>query len=1060
MMSVALRVRSVTTHASRNRVATVTSYETAEIAGEPNSATMSTTRSKSMSPRLRAMLIAFIAFAVPTNAAGEVPPVRTYGVADGLPQEGVKRIVRDSRGFLWFCTFDGLSRFDGTRFVNYGVRDGLPHPSPNQLLESRSGVYWVATNGGGVARFDPTMRLAPAQTGNASSRPRPATIADGPPHLFTPYGIGETAASSRVNVLHEDRAGRLWAGTDDGLFVVDDPAQGIEFRQIDLPFGRPLHVRALIEDRAGSLWVGTGEGLARRWPDGRTEIVRVDSSGKVTVFALAEDHHGQLWIGLSSGVRVVRTVPGGTEWTASGVRDIDGWISGFLESGGLMWISTFAGDVFAADGNGVRRELHAEYAFTSLADDREGNLWVSAMRGRTGAIKLVRRGFVRFDERDGLTKGLFGGIFETKAGDLCVVWQGRLHQFDGHRFIDVTPVFDRPVTIRTFLQDRGGETWFSTDRGLYRFITQPTLTDLARVRLKARYATNHGLPTDDVVLTFEDSRGDIWIGTREPTAIVVIRRESNQLEVFSVDRGLPAASTPTAIVEDLAGNIWAAFREGGVLRYRHGRFEQVDDGHGLARSEVLDLLVDRTGRLWAAGPGALRRVDAPAAAAPSFVRYTTAEGLTSDVVRCLTEDEWGRVYAGTTRGVDRLDPASGRIIHYSTADGLAQDELQRAFRDRHGVLWFVSWGGVSRLVPEPDRNLPAPPVFISGVRAGGDRYPISEIGERTVASLTLRPDEAQVAIDFFGLDVADGDRLRFEYRLDGADLDWNPPTTERTVNYAHLSPGAYRFQVRAVTSSGSASEPASLSFRILPPIWLRSWFIGCAFALLAGLGTLLYRYRVAQLLAVERVRTRIATDLHDDIGASLSQIAILSELVRGETDTHPESANTLGRIASISRDLVESMGDIVWAINPRRDRVSDLLQRMRHFASDTLTGKDIDFNFQTPELGRELALAADVRREVLLIFKEAVNNIVQHARCRHVDIDVRIDREGLVLRVADDGDGVRLASDRPDGHGLSNMRERAARLAGSLEVGPTSSGGTTVLFRVPLRRSPHTYLRA
>ena len=530
--------------------------------------------------------------------------------------------------------------------------------------------------------------------------------------------------------------------------------------------------------------------------------------------------------------------------------------------------------------------------------------------------------------------------------------------------------------------------------------------------------------------------------------------------MFSVARGLPAVKTPTAIVEDHAGNIWAGFREGGLLRYRHGRFEQVDDGHGLARNEVLDVFVDHSGRLWAAGPGALRRADAPAAATPSFVRYTTAQGLTSDVVRCLTEDEWGRVYAGTTRGVDRLDPASGRIIHYSTADGLARDELLRAFRDRHGVLWFGSWGGVSRLVPEPDGKLPAPPVFISGVRAGGGPYPISDIGERTLAGLTLRPDEAQIAIDFFGLDVAHGDRLRFEYRLDGADQDWNPPTAERTVNYAHLSPGAYRFQVRALTPSGATSaEPASVSFRILPPIWLRWWFIGSACALLAGLGTLLYRYRVAQLLAIERVRTRIATDLHDDIGASLSQIAILSELVRGETDTQPESANTLGRIASISRDLVESMGDIVWAINPRRDRVGDLLQRMRHFASDTLTGKDIDFIFQTPELGRELVLAADVRREVLLIFKEAVNNIVQHARCRHVDIDVRIDREGLVLRVADDGDGLRLASDRQDGHGLLSMRERAARLAGSLEVGSASRGGTTVLLRVPLRRAPHTYLR-
>jgi ligand-binding sensor domain-containing protein/two-component sensor histidine kinase len=1009
----------------------------------------------------RLVSIALVAFAIPWTAAGERPPVRTYGVADGLPQEGVKRIVRDSRGFLWFCTFDGLSRFDGARFVNYGIRDGLPHPSPNDLLETRSGVYWIATNGGGVARFDPATRRASAPNENASSPSRLAPIADVPPRLFTPYGVGDTAATSRVNVLYEDRAGRLWAGTDGGLFVVDNPRERIAFRPIDLPFGRRLQVWALLEDRAGALWIGTSEGLARRLPGGPTEIVRVDSSDTVAVWAMAEDDQSRLWVGLSTGVRIVRAVSGGTEWSASGVREIDGRISALLKSGGVMWISTLAGDVFAADANGVRREMHSEDTFTSLAEDHEGNLWVSATRGRTGAIKLARHGFVRYDETDGLTKGQLGGIFQTKAGELCVVRHGRLHRFDGRRFVDVTPTFDTSVMIRAFLQDRRGETWLATDRGLYRFIATSALADLARLRPAARYATNQGLPADDVVLAFEDSRGDIWIGTRGPTAIVVLRRGSHQLEVFAAGRGLAAVATPTAIVEDRTGSIWAGFREGGLLRHRQGRFEQIDDGHGLAQSEVIDVFLDHAGRLWVAGPGALRRADAPGDATPSFARYTMAQGLASDVVRSVTEDAWGRVYAGTVRGVDRLDPESGRVLHYSTADGLARDELSAAFRDRHGVLWFGSWGGVSRFVPEPDRKVPAPTVFIGGIRTGGGPYPISEVGERTLAGLTLRPDQAQIAIEFFGLDVAGGDRLRFQYRLDGADADWNPATTVRYVNYAHLSPGAYRFQVRGLTPSGATSvEPASVSFRILPPIWLRWWFISAACVLLAALGTVLYRYRVAQLLAIERVRTRIATDLHDDIGASLSQIAILSELVRGEPDTRPESANTLGRIATISRQLVESMGDIVWAINPRRDRVGDLLQRMRHFASDTLTGKDIEFSFQTPELGRELALGADVRREVLLIFKEAVNNVVQHARCGHVDIEVRIDRASLVLRVADDGRGLCTASDRQEGHGLSSMHERAARLAGSLDVGSGPGGGTTLRLSVPLRRPPDTYLSA
>ena len=206
------------------------------------------------------------------------------------------------------------------------------------------------------------------------------------------------------------------------------------------------------------------------------------------------------------------------------------------------------------------------------------------------------------------------------------------------------------------------------------------------------------------------------------------------------------------------------------------------------------------------------------------------------------------------------------------------------------------------------------------------------------------------------------------------------------------------------------------------------------------------------------MRTRIATDLHDDIGASLSQIAIQSELALGEADVSPGTANALGRIATTSRELVESMGDIVWAINPDRDRVGDLLQRMRYFASDTLTGKNIEFSFSAPDAGRDLALATEVRREVLLIFKEAVNNIARHARCSHAVIDVRVERGGLVVQVADDGQGLSEAIARGNGHGLASMEARARRLNARLDIKTSAGGGTRLVLRVPWRSASHAYL--
>ena len=444
-----------------------------------------------------------------------------------------------------------------------------------------------------------------------------------------------------MNALREDRDGRIWAGTDDGLFVLDDPNGDIHFRQIDVPFSRPLLVWALLEDRAGRLWVATSEGLARRTPDGRIEMVRVEGSTKTAVWALAEDGEARLWAGLSNGLRTVGAAGGADP---VGRDQIRGRVIALHRSGASMWVGTLAGDVFVVDAGGVRRALHLDEPPTSIAEDHQGNLWISTVRGRTGAIKLARRGFTRYDDSDGLARGFVAGIFETKAGELCVLGDGRLHRFDGHRFIDVNPRFDSPAGIRSALQDRRGEMWVATDRGVYRFAASPRVDDLIHARPTARYSTGNGLPTDNVLLAFEDARGDIWIGMRSPTAIAVLRRDSNQIETFLEGRGLPAVGTPLAIREDAGGNIWIGFREGGLLRYRSGRFEHFDEAQGVPRSEVIDVFVDHSNRLWIATTAALLRADQPASPSPSFVRYTAADGLASDCFRCLTEDSWGRMY--------------------------------------------------------------------------------------------------------------------------------------------------------------------------------------------------------------------------------------------------------------------------------------------------------------------------------------------------------------------------------------------------------------------------------
>jgi signal transduction histidine kinase len=332
-------------------------------------------------------------------------------------------------------------------------------------------------------------------------------------------------------------------------------------------------------------------------------------------------------------------------------------------------------------------------------------------------------------------------------------------------------------------------------------------------------------------------------------------------------------------------------------------------------------------------------------------------------------------------------------------------------------------------------------------------YPVSELGETELSALELQPYENQVQIEFASVNFAAGDVIRYQYKFDGVDSDWSPATDSRLVNFPRLSSGRYRFLVRAINADGLVSAtPAVISMRLLPPVWARWWFVATALATVLCAAFLAYRYRVRHLLELERVRTRIATDLHDDIGSSLTQIAIMSEVAQQHGD-HQSATEPLSHIANLSRELVDSMSDIVWAINPKRDHLVDLTQRMRRFANDTLEAADIEVVFHTPQQGPDTELTADVRREVFLVFKESVNNIVKHAECRHVDVRVDLRGHELYVDLRDDGCGFLIQENSNHGHGLASMKERAARLGGHLEVESEPDKGTMLRLIVPLSRS-------
>jgi signal transduction histidine kinase len=329
------------------------------------------------------------------------------------------------------------------------------------------------------------------------------------------------------------------------------------------------------------------------------------------------------------------------------------------------------------------------------------------------------------------------------------------------------------------------------------------------------------------------------------------------------------------------------------------------------------------------------------------------------------------------------------------------------------------------------------------LRLGGVSAPVSAVGDTAMALGDLSPRQNQVEVDYLGLAFGVGDVLRYQYRLEGADTDWTAAADQRTVTYANLAAGHYVFRVRAVNSDGLVSAtPAAVTFTVLRPIWQRWWFVGAAALLIALLVHTLYQARADRLLAIAHMRARIATDLHDDIGANLTRIALLSEVAAASDGKGPFAS-----IASIARESVSSMSDIVWAINPKREDLRDLVRRMRRHAEEVCATRDIALAFDAPADADNLRLGMDVRRDVLLIFKEAISNAVRHSQCTKLTVTLRPESSRLMLEIADNGAGFD-ATIAHDGQGLAGIQRRTRRLKAHCTI-ESGTSGTTVTVVVP-----------
>ncbi len=1058
-------------------------------------------RSRRMATRPRAWYVValFVAVAAaPPPAAAQRLSVRAYGVEDGLPSTEVACIVPDRKGFVWFCTSEGLARFDGATFKSYREADGLTQRRVTAFLEDRDGSYWVGT-AGGLWHFDPEARVA-----GRAGRSGPVFQAVRGDDPAAPAGQLTRSVfpvlRSPTYALHQDAAGVVWCGTGAGVYRVVRARSGHRLESAGLTIRQPNAVQALLADRRGRLWIGAGSGLYRLDRDGG--LVDFGDEGFLepganhnVIASLLESSDGRVWVGTeNAGLRLLASEaePGAHAWTrkwvdATGVRH-DRAARVIQSSDGTIWWVGLQGlrslrvgvdgtwDDSTLDRFGVANGLPG-LSFDQIAEDASGDLWLA---GPAGVARITRRGFTTFTEADGLDTRAVRAI--TIGGDGNVVVEtGRArgawfhNRFDGRQFLPVR--FNIPHDdwgwgwSQLTFQDAQGRWWLPTGQAVYR---SPAGVPFAALRsahffkfpspfppqpfLRAgRLVTDlSGRPPEvdawAAFRLFADSSGYVWAGTMQrvgghetPNELV---RWDPATDRFSTFANNDRDFVPMSFAEDRAGGVWIGGYNGGLRRAARGSAHLQDYSALVPPGQVTALLVDTKGMLWAGiGDQGVVRIESPDGLPIASRRYGVEDGLASLNVSSFVEDATGRVYVGHARGVDVVGLTGVIERGYTSADGLAPGPVWCAARDQAGALWFGTLSGVSRLLPQAGTPS-ALRMRITGIDVGGQPIGVGDIGEQVVAPFQVSSDAPVVRITYaaFGSGAPFG--VRYEVQLEGGADAWGPPTQQQAAEFTRLAAGSYRFMVRAVSPGGVAlSEAAVVPFTVLRPFWLRWWFLTAMALSAAGLLLALHRLRLARAVAVERVRLQLARDLHDELGASLSRLAILSDVAQRD---HGRVAAVLADVSTTSRRLVDALGEVVWLVDPRKDDLSSVMSVVAAHGRDLFEPQGVEWICEIPRDAHAVQLRAEVRRELYLLLKEAVTNAAKHAACRRAGVSVTREAGRVVLEVWDEGRGFgSLPSAAPaDGNGLPNMRARAQAMGATMTV-LSQPGDTRIRVTLP-----------
>ena len=937
------------------------------------------------------ILIPLVLMGLADTASSQLLPFRAYSIEKGLSESVVNDLMQDDHGYLWIATGYGLNRFDGITFQNYYEENGLLNNKIYSLFEDREGTIWIGTGGGVNIMEDDSLQ----------------TIAE-----------LEPLTRSTVLEIYQDSHGEYWFATDgEGIWHYDRRGELTQYTEVHgLANNR---VRDILEDGDGTLWFGTRGGLTSLSDGSFRTFTSRDGLAEDRVRDLALTPDGSLWIATRGGLSLFR---GGA---FENYTEAQGLINNRIQSlspddeGGL-WLGTEQGashfDGSEFKNYTVEQGLSNNIIYATLFD-REKNIWFGTFGG--GINLFFGDHLKNYSMEQGLPNNVVTSITQDQGGNHWITtYGGGLSKFDGESFETYTEQQHGLVDnkVYTAMVDHLNRLFIGTRWGL------------------SIYDGNRFRNFDETELPYRKIRAieqlqsheAYWLGTYGEG---VLEYRDGSFTLMQEEHGL-ANNTVMSVEETQNGDIWLA-TYGGVSRYRDGEFTNYTIRDGLPNNGVLNILESSDGRLWVSTFGGIAYFEDG-----EFTAITEEEGLQDEVCYFIIEDREGTFWIGTNEGIIRFDfetyrQADTREERLSTFKLITQDQglianemnAGASFIDREGVLWFGSVGGVTSYNPAeaPVNDVP-PKIHIQQIRVSGE--PV----ERR-RGLEVSSDNRNITIAFIGISFTAPEQVTYEYRLRGSGEGWQR-TGQRTVRYSAMLPGEYTFQVRAQNSDGVwSAETSTLTFQVLAPFWLRWWFILLVLLAVGGIVYLIYNYyRVRKMMEMERMRVRIASDLHDDVGSALTEIALQSDFLQA-TEADDELKQSLNQIGAQSRKIVSSLDDIVWSIDARNDTLGDLTDRMQDYLNNVLPDKEVYYEFD--ELDMDEKLDVPMKENLYLIFKEAVNNIAKHSNADKVKVVLKNQDGKFDLYVHDNGRGTR--GQRKSGQGLQNMKMRADRIDADIE---------------------------